>query len=81
MSWIITNSGVPVYKSDWTDPQSIANALEYLLDVLRRRRDGQRLVPFRVERLDFRHKDQDAFYEGLARNGPKAVREYPQAFE
>ncbi len=81
MSWIITNSGAPVYKSDWTDPPSIANAVEYLLDVIARRRDGQRLVPFRVERLDFRHKDQDAFYEGLERNGPKAVREYRQAFE
>ncbi len=81
MSWIITNSGTPVYKSDWTDPPSIANALEYLLDVIARRRDGKRLAPFRVERLDFRHKDQDAFYEGLARNGPKAVQEYRQAFE
>ncbi len=81
MSWIFTNSGVPVYKSDWTDPPSIANALEYLLDVIGRRRDGQRLVPFRVERVDFRHKDQDAFYEGLGRNGPKTVREYRQAFE
>ena len=81
MSWIFTSSGAPIYKSDWTDPDSVANALDYLLGVTTRRRDGRRLVPFRVERLDFRHKDQDAFYRGLERNGPKAVREYQQAFE
>jgi hypothetical protein len=68
MSWIFTNSWVPVYKSEWTDTQSVANALEYLLNVLERRRDSQRLVPFRVERVDFRHKDRDAFYRGLERN-------------
>ena len=81
MSWIFASSGVPIYKSDWTDPQSIANALDYFLGVITRRREGQRLVPFRVERLDFRHKDQDAFYRGLERNGPKAVREYRQVYE
>ena len=28
----------------------------------------------------FRNQDQDAFYQGLERNGPKAVREYRAAF-
>ncbi len=41
---------------------------------------GERLAPFRVERLDFRRQDQAAFYEGLARNGAKAVREFREAF-
>jgi hypothetical protein len=81
MSWIFTRSGVPVYKSDWTDAFSIEHALEYYLGVSDRRRAGARLAPFRVERLDFRAQDQAAFYQGLERNGPKAVREFREAFE
>lgn len=80
MSWIFTGAGVPVYKSDWTDARSIANAIEYFLDVSDRRRAKVRLAPFRVERLDFRNHDLEAFFEGLERNGPKAVREFREAF-
>ncbi len=81
MSWIFTRSGLPVYKSDWTDTRSVANAIDYFLDVAERRRGRERLAPFRVERLDFRTQDQQAFFEGLARNGPKAVREFRDAFD
>ncbi len=80
MSWIFAASGIPVYKSDWTDPASIANAVEYFLDVLARRRAGERLVQFHVERLDFRHQDREAFCAALERNGPKAAIEYRAAF-
>jgi hypothetical protein len=80
MSWIFTGAGVPIYKSDWTDARSIANAIEYFLDVSDRRRAKERLAPFRVERLDFRNHDPEAFFEGLERNGPKAVREFREAF-
>ncbi len=80
MSWIFAASGIPVYKSDWTDPPSIANAVEYFLDVITRRGAGERLAPFHAERLDFRHQDREAFNAALARNGPKAVREYRAAF-
>ncbi|MDP9485521.1 MAG: hypothetical protein M3Q49_06985 [Actinomycetota bacterium] len=80
MSWIFTATGVPVYKSDWTDAASIANAIEYSLDTSERRRAKERLAPFRVERLDFRNHDREAFFEGLERNGPKAVREFREAF-
>jgi hypothetical protein len=80
MSWIFSRSGVPVYKSDWTDSHSVQNAVEYFLDVAGRRRSGERVVPFQVERLDFRFQDQQAFYKGLERNGPKAVREFREAF-
>jgi hypothetical protein len=81
MSWIFTRSGIPVYKSDWTDARSVENALRYFLNVVERRREGERLAPFRVDRLDYRRQDRDAFYRGLARNGPKAVREFQEAFE
>jgi len=80
MSWIFNCSGIPVYKSDWTDASSIQNAIEYFLDVNERRRSGERLAPFQVERLDYRNQDREKFYEGLARNGPKAVKEFRQAF-
>ena len=80
MSWIFTRSGVPIYKSDWTDAHSVENAVRYFLDVVGRRRGGERLAPFHVQRLDFRRQDMEAFYQGLERNGPKAVREYREAF-
>jgi hypothetical protein len=80
MTWIFSGAGVPVYKSDWTDARSVENTVEYFLDVVVRRRGGERLAPFRVERLDYRTQDQAAFYRGLERNGPKAVREFREAF-
>ncbi|NIS82274.1 MAG: hypothetical protein GTO14_19175 [Anaerolineales bacterium] len=80
MTWIFSRAGIPVYKSDWTDAKSVENAAVYFLDVLERRRGGERLAPFRVERLDFREQDREAFYRGLERNGPKAVEEFRRAF-
>ncbi len=79
MTWIFARSGVPIYKSDWTDFHSVENAVVYFLEVVRRRRERERLVPFRVERLDYRSSDQESFYKGLERNGPKAVREFMNA--
>jgi hypothetical protein len=80
MTWIFNRSGIPIYKSDWTDTGSVANAIDYFLTVRRRRRNKERLAPFRVERLDYRNQDREAFYRGLARNGPKAVDEFTRAF-
>ncbi len=80
MSWIFARSGVAIYKSDWTDARSVENAIEYFLDVNERRRSGERLAPFQVERVDFRTQDREAFYRGLERNGPKAMREFREAF-
>ena len=80
MSWIFGRNGSPVYKGDWTDVTSIEKSLEYLLNVTQRRRDGERLAGFHVERLDYRPQDREGFYKGLERNGPKAVREFDEAF-
>ena len=79
MTWTFNQSGTPIYKSDWTDAHSVANAIEYFVAALGRRRAGERLVPFRVDRLDLRTQDREGFYKGLARNGPKAVREFRAA--
>jgi hypothetical protein len=80
MTWIFNRAGSPVYKSDWTDANSVENAIEYFVDAQQRRKSGVRLAPFHVERLDFRDQDREAFYKGLERNGPKAVVEFRRAF-
>jgi hypothetical protein len=81
MTWIFNRSGIPVYKSDWTDANSVANALEYLVDINDRRKTRERLAPFQVQRLDYRNVDRDAFFQGLERNGPRAVKEFREAFD
>ncbi len=81
MTWIFARSGTPLYKSDWTDSHSVENAIVYFLDVLERRRARERLVPFRVERVDFRASDQAGFSAGLERNGPRAVTEFRRYFD
>ena len=80
MTWIFNRAGMPIYKSDWTDANSVDNAIVYYLDITSRRKNKERLAPFRVERLDYRDSDQEKFYEGLARNGPRAVEEFRTAF-
>lgn len=80
MTWIFNQAGRPLYKSDWTDSHSVANALDYYLEVLERRRDGARLAPFRTERLDYRYADRGEFNKGLERNGPRAVTEFEEMF-
>lgn len=80
MTWIFNRAGIPIYKSNWTDANSVENALVYFLDVGERRKTRERLAPFTVERLDYRNQDREAFYRGLERNGPKAVDEFRKAF-
>ena len=80
MTWIFNRSGRPVYKADWTDTPSVESSLKYFLDLGQRRKRGRRLTPFRVERLEHRDNDRDAFYRGLERSGPKAVKEFRAAF-
>jgi len=80
MSWIFARSGLIVYKSDWTDAHSIENAIQYFIGIPQRRRAGERLAPFHVERMDYRNQDRNEFYKCLERNGPKAVEEFRRAF-
>lgn len=80
MTWIIARSGLIVYKSDWTDAFSVENAIQYFSLIPARRRTGERLAPFHVERLDYRNQERDQFYKHLERNGQKALDEFKQAF-
>jgi hypothetical protein len=79
MTWIFNRAAVPIYKSNWTDVHSVRNALAYYLEMVERRQEGEKLIPFHVERLDYRTTDEDSFYAGLARSGPKAVREFDES--
>lgn len=81
MTWIFARSGVPIYKSDWSDANSVENAIIYFLDVTERRRDRERLAPFHVERIDYRTQDREGFTKGLETAGPKAVEEFSRAFD
>ena len=80
MTWIFARSGLIVYKSDWTDALSVENAIQYFSQIPGRRRAGERLAPFRVERLDYRNQERDQVYQALERNGQKAVDEFRKAF-
>ena len=80
MTWIFDVRGVPVYKADWTDSESVRNALEFFTRVPERRRSGERLTPFNVQRLDYRNQERDQFYRNLGRAGPRAVEEFKKAF-
>lgn len=80
MTWIFNRAGQAIYKSDWTDANSVDNALEYYLDISRRRKDRETLAPFTVQRLDYRNADRLAFFKGLKRNGRQAVDDFIAAF-
>lgn len=81
ISWIFNEAGIPIYKSDWTDANSVENAIEYFfLGMLERRRAMVQMNGFHVERVDFRTRDVAGFMTGLERNGPKGVKEFNSAF-
>ncbi len=81
MTWIFNRTGTILYKADWTDTDSVVSMVEYLLEVQERRKNRERLTAFRVERIEYRIQDGEAFNAGLERNGPKAVEEFKTAFD
>ena len=79
MTYILNSAHSVVFRSAWTDPDTIRLALDYLLGVQARRGAGARLAPFYSELQGFRWVDDAAFQAGLAHNGPRAVREFAEA--
>src|SRR5262249_18124887 len=61
MPYILTPAPSAVFRSAWTDPDTIRLALDYLLGVQARRRAGARLAPFYSELQGFRWVDDAAF--------------------
>lgn len=80
MTWIINRSGTVMYKANWTSTESVVETLAYLLKIPERRRLGERLSPFLVERIEYRQQDYDAFYVALRRNGEQAVDDFAREF-
>lgn len=82
MSWVFDRAGRPVYKANWTYTDSIQSAVEELLGLTQKRRAiGLPFAPFTVERLEYRPRDEAGFRQGLERSGPKAVKEFAEAFK
>ena len=80
MTWIFDRRGIVLYKSDWSDAGSVKEQLDLLMGLGERRRAGQRISPYRVERMEYREIDRDGFYQGLELAGPKAVEEFRNEF-
>jgi hypothetical protein len=81
MTYIVNQAGTIMFRSDWTDAQTVRFALDYLLDAQERRKQGARLAPFYSEIMGFRDRDEAAFDGALERNGPRAVTEMQNARE
>jgi hypothetical protein len=69
--WVLEHATALIVPDARADPRVhplvveqgiLANALDYFLAVLGRRRGGERLAPFRVERLDYRNQDRVALH-------------------
>lgn len=75
MTWIFGRGGLILYKSAWTDPKDVEDALGRALDGLERRVKGEKL-PFYSERLSWRVRDDDTFRAMLERCGPQAVSDF-----
>jgi hypothetical protein len=79
MTYLIGRGGRILFRSDWTDPPTVEQAVRYVLDARGRRRDGLNLKPFYAEFLGFRWSDQQAFMTGLEIAGPQAVADFQRA--
>jgi hypothetical protein len=80
MAWVLTRTGRVVYKAEWTRAPSIEQALHEQLEMKRMQREGQMPVAFYVEKQVCRIREP-GFYDGLRRNGPRAVSEFDEAMK
>jgi hypothetical protein len=76
MTYILSRGGRILFRSDWTDPPTIAMYLQYLLAVRQRRNAGERLAGFYTECVGYHNVDPVKFQQGLAQAGPQAVEDF-----
>ncbi|HVB63364.1 MAG TPA: hypothetical protein VNE17_01450 [Nitrolancea sp.] len=79
MTYILGTDHRVLFRADWTDASTVKFAVDYLLSVDARKRDGTLIEPFYAELRGFRWEDVSGFAEGLEYNGPRAVSEFRQA--
>lgn len=75
MTWIVGRGGFIHYKSAWTSPTDVADAVEAVLGFQANRAKHQ-WIPFYSERSAWSTRDHAKFKEGLVRSGPQAVADY-----
>src|SRR5438105_1208081 len=80
MAWILSRTGKVIYKAEWTQAANIEQALQEQLDMKGQQRDGKMPVAFYIEKQLYRYREA-GFYEGLKRNGPRAVAEFDEAMK
>jgi hypothetical protein len=78
---VARGNGRVLFRADWTDPPTIKNALDYILDCRTRRHEGVRLTPFYSEIVGYRWSDHAKQAEALARAGPQAVEDMATAMQ
>ena len=81
MTYVIGRGGKILFRSDWTDPPTITNALTYILAARTQRREGLRMAPFYSELVGYRWSDQTKFHAGLKRAGQQAVDDFERAMK
>jgi len=81
MSFIVDTAGIIVYKADWTDAHNLEVSADHILHEVSQLRSGTPMSHFQVEWLPKRPNDKDLFFSALAKNGPKAVREFIEGIE
>lgn len=79
MTYILGTDHRVLFRADWTDPSTVQFAVDYLLAVAEREREGTAIEPFYAELRGFRWEDVRGFADGLAFNGPRAVTEFREA--
>ena len=80
MTWIIGPGGFIHYKSSWTSPSDVVNALEAILDFQTNRTKNE-WGAFYSERSAWSTRDLAQFKEGLSRNGPQAVADFERMLQ
>jgi hypothetical protein len=80
MTWIVGRGGFIHYKSAWTSPSDVEDALEGILN-FQANRAKQQWIAFYSERTAWSTRDQAKFKEGLIRSGPQAVADYDRMLQ
>jgi hypothetical protein len=81
MTYVLNQAHTVMFRANWTDPPTIKFAVDYLFNVLDKRRSGLRLNPFYAELHGFRWVNDEVFFEGLELAGQQAVDDFHRARE
>lgn len=81
MTYLVNRAGRVLFRSDWTDPDTVQAAVDYVLHARNRRKAGTRLKPFYSEFVGYRWTDDQAFISGLDVAGPQAVDDFRRAMQ